>query len=245
MYIAICDDTPDELERISALTHEYLTAHSLIAEVATFLHPDLLLQASEKTPFDLYLLDVVMPMLSGIDVGRELREKHSNAQIIYLTTSSEFAVEAFGLRATHYLVKPFQAAQLDEALSRAMEKWKAAIPKELVLKTKGGELRAIDPDQIQYVESHNHDQFVYLQADVWFEVSRSLSWLCAELEALAPRQFISPCKGYLVNQHAISTIHTKGIVLRCGTRIPIVRGAVHKLQAQYMSFLFDRNALPL
>ncbi|MEG0513056.1 MAG: LytTR family DNA-binding domain-containing protein [Clostridia bacterium] len=244
MHIAICDDTPNELERISTLTHEYLAAYGLIAEVAIFLHPDLLLQASEKTPFDLYLLDIVMPMLSGIDVGRELRKKLSNAQIIYLTTSNEFAVEAFSLRATHYLVKPFQKAQFNEAIDRAMEKWKAALPKELVLKTKGGELRTIDLDQLQYIESHSHDQLLYLQANTFIKLSRSLSWLYGELEALAPGQFISPCKGYLVNQHAISTIHTSGILLRCGARIPIVRGSFQKLQAQYMSFLFDGKKPP-
>ena len=110
--IAICDDNPEELAKVSRLLHNYINSNAINAEISEFLHPDMLLLASCKAPFDLYFLDIVMPMLSGIDVGRELRQQQKTAQIIFLTTSDEFAVDAFALRATHYLLKPFSRAVL-------------------------------------------------------------------------------------------------------------------------------------
>ena len=66
LRIAICDDNSHDLQVTAALTAEYLSARALQAEVCTFTHPDALLCSSKKHPFDLYLLDVVLPMISGI-----------------------------------------------------------------------------------------------------------------------------------------------------------------------------------
>ncbi len=75
IHIAICDDAPQELKNISLRIKKYIASNDLDAEVEEFSHPDALLLASEKTPFDLYLLDIIMPMITGIDVGRELRNR--------------------------------------------------------------------------------------------------------------------------------------------------------------------------
>lgn len=221
----------------------YINEHELDAAVSEFSHPDALLLASEKTPFDLYLLDIVMPMLNGIGVGRELRQRHSSAQIVFLTTSDEFAVEAFSLRAAHYLIKPFSDNQFNEAMERTWEALHFTEPKTLPVRLEGGELRNVDIDEINYVESRGHAANFHLKSFVCTETQRSLSRIYEELEKLLPGQFIQPYKGYIVNQRAIVSIEAAGILLQCGARIPIPRGTLRQLQTQYVAWRFDRKGV--
>lgn len=62
------------------------------------------------------LLDICMPGLLGTDIAREVRQRKDKTEIVFLTGSDEFAVEAFTLKAAHYLVKPFSQDEFDEAL---------------------------------------------------------------------------------------------------------------------------------
>ncbi|WMJ85746.1 LytR/AlgR family response regulator transcription factor [Anaerocolumna sp. MB42-C2] len=95
LRIAICDDQPKELEIINEHITEYLDTHTLEAVVSNFSHPDKLLTAIELGNFHLYILDIVMPMVSGIELDKEIRRLDREAQIIYATTEAQFALEAF------------------------------------------------------------------------------------------------------------------------------------------------------
>ena len=137
LLIAICDDAPEDLAKASLLVKEYASSHDIEAQVTEFLHPDALLGACEKASFDLFLLDIIMPMFTGIDVGRELR-RHGNSQIIYLTASDEFAVEAFAVQASNYLIKPIRAVDFNAAMDRALRQFKASEPKHFSVRSEGG-----------------------------------------------------------------------------------------------------------
>lgn len=241
LKIAVCDDTPKERKQFVALMEAYLAANHLEAEVTAFAHPDALLTASEATPFDLYLLDVMMPMISGIGVGQELRRRHSKAQIVYLTTSEEYAVAAFSVKAAHYLLKPITAEAFNEAVDRAIGGMRRGSPAEMTIRSGDGALHTLDASDIEYIESSGHDQYIYAKGEVLVEKRRSIARLQEELDALAPGQFIAPYKGFLVNLRAIVTVETRSILLRGGDRIPIPRGSFRQLQAQYLAYRFTKK----
>ena len=75
LRFAVCDDEEDQCRQIAALLKNYLDSHSdLQGQVMTFCSGDALLaQAEEQGGFDLYILDILMPELNGIDTGRQLR----------------------------------------------------------------------------------------------------------------------------------------------------------------------------
>lgn len=240
--IAICDDTPTELAAIVDLTGRYVAAHAPGSVLESFSHPYALLEAASKDPFDIYLLDVIMPMQTGIDVARELRHDQPAAQFVFLTTSDEYAVDAFELHAAHYLRKPFNDAQFGEAMDRAMQGVAEAAPTLLTVRTDGGALRMLEVDDIQFIESRGHAQRVTLSdGEVVVETRRSLARLLEELEKVAPGQFVLPYKGYVVNQRAIVTIDSSDILLRCGARVPVPRGAMGEIQARYVAYRFGQG----
>ncbi len=109
MQIAICDDIQKELETIRAALDTYAEAHSglhftideyIVAE-------DILKAVEEGEVYDIALMDICMPGVLGTDVAEEMLAKNPEMSVIFLTTSNEYAVEAFAMNATHYLLKPF------------------------------------------------------------------------------------------------------------------------------------------
>lgn len=240
LLIAICDDTPEDLAKASLLVKEYASSHDIEAQVTEFLHPDALLGACEKASFDLFLLDIIMPMFTGIDVGRELR-RHGNSQIIYLTASDEFAVEAFAVQASNYLIKPIRAVDFNAAMDRALRQFKAYEPKHFSVRSEGGTLYELDADEILYIESSDHRQNIYCKSGVYAEERRSLARLQEELEKLSPGQFIMPYKGYLVNLRAVRMVNGENIVLKSSITIPLARRSFRQVRKAYLDYYFQEG----
>lgn len=150
---AICDDDAGCLEQACELLRSYLDARpSLSGRLSPFSRGgDLLEQVERQGGFDLYLLDVLMPDLDGIETGRRLRGLGDGGEIIYLSTSNEFAVDSYDVRAFHYLLKPLDADRLFRVLDDAIEKLASRRASVLVVHTADGPRRVMS-ESIRYVE---------------------------------------------------------------------------------------------
>ena len=239
MKIAICDDSPDQLSLICSATEQFFAARAETPEIMAFASPLLFLENIEKSGgFDIVLLDICMPGLLGTDVAREIRARRDQTEIIFLTTSDEYAVDAFSLKAAHYLLKPFSQADFDEAMSRATARFAGGGAKTLVVKPEGGGAVMVDIGDITYIESRGHTLTVYTKSGAVTEGRRSLGRFFEELTALSPGQFIAPYKGYIVNQKAITAIRPEEIILRGGEKIPIPKRGFRELQNAYFDYIF-------
>ncbi len=245
LRIAICDDIQDHLEKIQSGVRQYFSEHpEEKIDIVTYNNPLIFLESLDKTgAFDILLLDVCMPGIDGTQVAAEVRKRGDKSEIIFLTTSDEFAVEAFALKAAHYLVKPFTRSQLTEALDRVMVRFCAGVVPKVALKLSGGGTRALELDEILWIESRNHAQTVYLKDGGCEEARESLGQQMAVLEELSPGQFVSPCKGFLVNQKAIRTIEPKRIIMRSGQEIPLARGIFREFTDRYFAYMFPKGGL--
>lgn len=120
--IAICDDLREQLELIRKAVQLYFQDKREPIEVFTYENAMDFVDAFEKKGnFDIVLLDICMPGLLGTDIAAEMRKQKSRAEIVFLSTSEEFAVEAFAVRAAHYLVKPFTQEAFAQAMDRVMD----------------------------------------------------------------------------------------------------------------------------
>ena len=233
MRIAICDDMDAELRRIAEVTNEYLTAHGVCAEVQTFSHPDVLLSAAGKAPFDLYILDVCMPMLSGIQVGRELCRNGCAPELIYVTTSPEYAVDAFALHAIHYLLKPFTAEMLHEALNRAFAKHDLQRERILTVQAEGSVHRILF-SQLAYCESRGNYQHLHLTDGTEFCLRQTSAELFSQLSP--DDAFVRCGAGYIVNLEQVRSLNEKVMELQNGARLAVPRRAYAELRARYFAF---------
>lgn len=243
MKVVICDDDLNQLAVIKAEMEQYSIKHTEQAYIIEcFDNPFELLQRSEKIGgYDILLLDICMPGILGTDIAKEIRNKKEKSEIIFLTTSTDYAVEAFELKAAHYLVKPFTKEQFAEALDRAMEKFKSKQIKNINIKMRNGDLRFVELSEIMYIESFRHTQCVYLKSGERIEARESLSKLSSIFDEASKGQFICPYKGFIINQKCIRGINTDNIILKNGEKIPIVRRNFAAIKQQYFSFMFTRE----
>lgn len=239
MKIAICDDISEQIEIIKAAVNQYYNQRNDVAvEIETFDKAFDFLYAQEKNKFDIVLLDICMPGMLGTDIAKEIRQRRDNTEIVFLTKSDEFAVDAFQVKAAHYLLKPFTQSAFDEAMNRVMQNIDKNLTKVIYLKCTGGMVQAVDKDSITYIESEAHRQSVVLVSGETVGTVQTLTEIHKALEELSQGQFISPYKGYIVNQHAISTIENDIIILKSGKHIPIPRRNFREIKQTYFDYMF-------
>lgn len=234
MNIAICDDQKNELENIKQVVSEYAKAHSeLLVQVNCFLNPlDLLDDISKNGVPDIALLDICMPGVLGTEIAKEIQSKsEDNTDIIFLTTSSDFAVEAFALHVNDYLTKPFTKERLTDTLDRVIEKRKRRL---FVPVTCGREIHRIDLYQVLYMESKNHNVEIYLKSGKTIKTHTTL----ADMKNLFQdvKGFISVGASYIVNLRCVQSILQTELIMINGQNIPIPRRLRNDVKEQYFDF---------
>jgi DNA-binding LytR/AlgR family response regulator len=114
LTILAVDDEHTQLEDLARL----LRSFPAVREVeCAFGGHDALLKASSQA-YDAIFLDVRMPDLDGVELGRVLRRFASPPQLVFVSAYDSGAVDAFELRALDYLRKPVSRRRLEEALER-------------------------------------------------------------------------------------------------------------------------------
>ena len=108
MRIAFCDDEERCREELSVILDEYIVNNKdrdiIVKEFVSV--ADLMDEVSRKGGFDIYILDIVMPETDGIELGKWLRSMGYGGKIIYLTSSEEYAIDSYSVRAFNYILKP-------------------------------------------------------------------------------------------------------------------------------------------
>ncbi len=241
MRIAICDDMIKEIKLIRLALKSYILKEIENSfEIKEYNSSLLFLDdLASQGGFDIVFLDICMPGVLGTDIAKEIRQRKDKTEIVFLTTSDEFAVEAFALKAAHYVVKPFTQSQFNEAMDRAMERFAAKQTKNISLKVQGGGVKIIDINDICFIENFSHTQNIHLKDNECFEVRQSISEIISMLEGVSKGQFIIPYKGYIVNLKSIQLIQPDKIILRDGQAIPIVKRNFRQFREQYFDYMFE------
>ena len=115
---AICVD--DE-ELILGRTVTLVKKSNIFDDVEAFSDPLEAVGYLDKTPVDLALLDIDMPEIGGLELAERLKDKCPDIKIIFLTGYSEYAIDAYAMHATGYLLKPVSYEKLLSELNYALE----------------------------------------------------------------------------------------------------------------------------
>lgn len=232
LRIAICDDDRNFLDQLKQL----LVQWNPEARVTVFDDGDALIRAHTAAPFDILLLDVVMPLVSGIDLASEIREQDKTVKIVFLTSSPEFAVDSYRVKASNYLLKPLDPQALYSCLN---ELSRELAEKEHFLTVKSAyALHRIPLDTIEYVEAQNKHVLFSLTDG---RVLTSTEPLYTHEPLLTQKDGFYKCsRSYIVNMHRIVSYTAKEVRLRSGSRIPISRSCQRDFEAAYFAALFGK-----
>ena len=172
MYIAVCDDQIEELEKLTALLQAWQSDRRSDVRFQTFRSGGQLLDAARAERFTLYLLDVLMPGMTGMDAAREIRSFDAAADIIFLTTSPGFAYESYGVRAAEYLLKPISAKLLYPVLDKLYLREQK--PQDGLTVKSNGMLVRLPFSQLSYVEVNGKHLFFNMADGTVHEVAASM-----------------------------------------------------------------------
>ena len=172
MYIAVCDDQIEELEKLTALLQAWQSDRRSDIRFQTFRSGGQLLDAARAERFTLYLLDVLMPGMTGMDAAREIRSFDAAADIIFLTTSPGFAYESYGVRAAEYLLKPINAKLLYPVLDKLYLRDQK--PQDGLTVKSNGMLVRLPFSQLSYVEVNGKHLFFNMADGTVYEMAASM-----------------------------------------------------------------------
>ena len=244
LNIAVCDDQKIWLENTVGLLNDYYADHNDISvKIYAFQSAyDLLESVDEGAGFDLYILDVMMPEMTGIQVGAKLRAAEKRGLIIYLTTSKDFALDAYSVQPFHYLIKPVEKDSLFAVLNKATAILKNRHTKAISVKTKEGTEQLLF-DNIVYVEFAERRCHFHLQnGDVVIgnQLHASFSEIVSPL--LKDDRFCRCGASYVLNLFYISAIEKELIRFRNSDKtLYLPRSANNTLMPLWLDYWIERG----
>jgi two-component system LytT family response regulator len=251
LRILIADDEPLARERLLALLPKDIT----LEVTGEYGNGNDAVEAIRRDKPDVAFLDMQMPGCDGLQVVAKL-EAGERPAVVFVTAHDKFAVDAFGIRAVDYVLKPFDRERLGMALERAAEYVAARRTGDLgsriegLLATAGGagtgkpERLAVKVDgrfvflrfaEISWVEAADNYVVVHTSGGERMMVRETLSSI---EERLGRQQFTRVSRSAIVRIEEVKELQPNSqgdytVLLRDNTRIPLSRS----LRGQFEKFL--------
>lgn len=242
MQLAICEDTASDAQRLATLLSEYAKERpSANLSTAFFSSGEQVLAYGERV--DCYLLDILLEGLNGMDLARTLRRRDRDARILFLTTTPDYALSAFSVRATDYLLKPVSRTLLFRALDDAAAELalrQSRRSRQFSFRTRGG-LHTTLVEDILYIEIVGHTPFFHLMSGVVRGSDLRVSFEESMAGLVELGCFLRPHRSFLVNAQHITTVTAQSLRLDSGALIPVARLRAAEVKAQYLDYLMERQ----
>lgn len=230
MRIAICEDESDSLQTLKNLILAFCARRSMTAQLDCFCCGEDFIASQDE--YDLIFMDIYLPDMIGTDVIRRLPSA-AERQLVFTTASRDHAVEAFGLNAAHYLLKPLTQAAVDQAFERCLAQ--LGRPSKILEVKNGQGTVPVPVENIIYIEVFNKVSVIHTKKS---EI-RTYASLDALFERLDESCFLRAQRSFIVNMNYIDSFLSDRLVLQGDTVIMLSRHSRAELKHQYQRFLFD------
>lgn len=237
--VAFCDDDLASLNEMNVLLNQYRMKRNQEIVYAAFRSPlDLLAEIEKGMRFDILILDVIMPGEDGISTAREIRQYDSAVKIIFLTSSSEFAIQSYTVGAFFYQMKPIWEDVFFKLMDSVISECKKEKSSSLILRCKSGITR-IDLDRLEYCEVLGRTLLFHMENKTTLESVGSLDELQGQL--VQYENFFRPHRSFIVNMEYIQSISYKAITMENSAEIPIPHGKCSDIKNTYLAYAFNRK----
>lgn len=229
--IGICDDDAAQREHLMAIVAAWAKRGRCLTEVKQYSDAKaFLFEYSEEKDFDILLLDIEMPQISGIELAKTVRRDNTAVQIVFITGYYEYFGDGFDVSALHYLVKPVDAGKLLPVLDKAAANLSYR-QRSVLVSTQDAEVK-LPLEDIIYVEAEN----VYVVVHTVRTTYRMRSTLSKFSEQL-DETFFKVHRSYVAALKYIVKITRGSITMINGDQIPVSRGMYDQVHAALVKYL--------
>lgn len=129
MHVIYVDDEMPAINNFRLTTAEFAE----IRELHTFQDGAEALAYAGLHTVDVAFLDMEMPGIHGLDLARELKSRFPGIRVVFVTAYGQYALDAFGVDATGYLLKPYTAFDIHKELAKCA--WRSLPSHRMVIET--------------------------------------------------------------------------------------------------------------
>lgn len=177
---------------------------------------DLLENLSNINAYSIFLLDIMMPEINGIELAKEINRIHPHACIIFVTAYLNTIGDAQDVNHCYFLLKKELKKRLPIALDKAINTIKNS--KKTILVSQGSEKVVVNVDDILYLERVKRYTYLVLQSEK-LRVKEDLTALATML----PNNFYRCHHSFMINFDKVSAMKKLSFFIGSEYSIPISR----------------------
>ena len=231
--VAICDDEEKAVALHEQIVRKCLQSEGIGYEITTYTQSRNLIYDITDDGFfyDLILLDIEMPGISGMEIPQQLKGFLPNVRIIFVTSHTEYAIDAFELSIFRYVPKNNLEVKLAAAVTDAAKLIELEAGQEYTIQT-ASRMEKIPYKDIFYIQRDGKNASIISSVGI-AKVRKSLQQVFDELNT---PEFIFIDRGCIVNIIQIMKISDGMVVLKNGEQLPISRSHLQEVKQKINQF---------
>ena len=230
LEIAIVDDDELFVKMNQMKVSEILERMEEEGRISVFTDSVEMLQESTEHHFDLLLLDIDMPNVTGLDIARKIRMKNTDTEVVFVTNKDELVYDTIKYGPFRFIRKSRFDIEIEEAIQTFVNKEKH---KQItILLTTAYKKMPVKVLDITYIEVKSHKLTVHTNNGI-ISANGNLNDIETEIKQYG---FIRIQKSYLVNFRAITFIQRNKVIMDDGRALPLSRGKFEYAQNEMMRF---------
>lgn len=243
MRIAVCDDNNAALKALNKSITNAFSKFTDEFNVVNFSDGTVLLNEHKKEPFDIVFLDIDMPVISGFDIAKSLRDDFSNCYIIFVTSHSELVYESMNFQPFNFIRKNC-SIPIDESILYIVSKLIQHMKQneKIILEDYNYRKHSVLIRNIIYIESDGHYVTFYALAD-GFPI-RIRGSITEHEEKYSKYDFVRIHKKYLINLRYLSQLNynSNEIILgKINKHLPLSKRMKKDVQEKYIIYLRTKS----
>lgn len=225
--ITIIEDNPQEKERLLKALHIWEVKNKLTLHIHDYANGEAYLEEHDTDEDHLYILDIQLSGMTGIDVAKKMRTRGFDGAILFLTAFREYVFEGYDVRAMHYLLKPVVQEALDKCLDDILQQLKG----NYFVFRDNSRIIQIPYGDIICLSVIKH----YIEITTKKEV-HSIRMSLKSVLPFLPKEFVQCHRGHIVNMRHIRKITATNIYLSNNTTVLIGRNYLDSVRHEYADF---------
>lgn len=231
IHIAICDDNKVFCTQLNNYIKRYSEENELECEVSMFFNgTDLLYNYADE--YKIFLLDIEMEGMNGIETALEIRKKNQKAIIWFLTVSESYIMEGYKAEAYRYLIKPLSYEEFSKEFSDSIKWLGEKYTKPIMVEYKN-ETFHLELDDIFFVEVLGHKLIYHLNDQAITSIDSLKSIECQ----LQKSDFTRIHRSYLINLKKVKTFSKTEVVMKNNEKVPISKYKEKEFREAYTKLL--------
>lgn len=231
--VAICEDSKMDRGILQRIIEFLMKERGILFKIAVYESGEELIEGYGNHPYDLIFLDIMMGGMDGIETGRRIREKDQKVEIVYCTSSKDFAIAAYEIHAMGYLLKPFEPGRIGAVVDYYIQKHPQQ--NQNFIEVKSHRKSVIIPFRdIIYMESDNKVVYIHTTTQGDVKVYNRLDVLEQEIN---DERFLRCHQSYFVNLQYVAGVVDSDFIMLNDCMIPIRKSGRKLIVKRYEEYL--------